>query len=696
MKILFKIHLLHFIFLLSLFHDAFSQQETVTIGDSILSPVIISTFSGEMDIDSYVGTIEYVSPAQIRSTDQSSPLTLLNSISGVYMHSGALNTNRITIRGIGARTPFSTNKLRAYYGQIPLTDGVGETTIEDIDLNNWGHATILKGPVSSTYGSGLGGVLLIEPEKIEKGHNSIKISNDFGSFGLRKHGIIGEVSKGNTSLALGVSNQKSEGYRNNNQFDRYNICQRGVIQFGKNNLEWLGLMVDQFAEIPSSISQQDYLNDPEKAAFTWGASQGFEDYRKYLFGVTWSQYFNPDLDLKTTIYLNHRKNDEARPFNILDEKVFGIGARSAFFLSLKKSSIQFGAEVFTDNYHWMTYENLYEDTNGQGSLRGSLLTDNVERRGYFNLFSEYDYRFSEDFKLNLGLSASQTAYQQEKDFPVQEKTDYSYSLQVSPKVGFEYKPKQNFKLFGIVSRGFSPPSLEETLTPNGNINPDIMPEVGWNYEIGSQGNFFKRRVDLDLSIYLMQIKNLLVSRRTGLDQYIGINAGKTRHAGVEGGLQVKLIRQSNLSLDLNATFSFNNFKFIDFVDEENDYTGNQLTGVPEEKSSNQLTLRYSAFTFGVSHLYISEIPITDGNDVYTDPYHLFDLSLSYDNAWKKLKYRVGYRMNNVFNESYASMIAVNAQGFGNSAPRYYYPGLPTNHQISINIDLNWLNTSSNN
>ena len=674
----------------------FSQQETITIGDSILTPVIIATFSGEMDIDAYVGTIEYVSPNQIEATDQSSPLNLLNSIGGVYMHSGALNTNRITIRGIGARTPFSTNKLRAYYGQIPLTDGVGETTIEDIDLNNWGHATILKGPVSSTYGSGLGGVLLIEPEKIEKGRIGLKFSNDFGSFGFRKYGVIGEMNTGNTSLALGVSNQKSEGYRDNNQFSRYNIYQRGVIKLGKNNIEWLGLFVDQFAEIPSSISEQDYLNEPEKAAFTWGASQGFEDYRKYLVGVTWSRYFNADLALKTTIYLNHRKNDEARPFNILSENVFGVGGRSAFFLSLKKSSFQFGTEVFTDKYHWMTYENLYEDNNDGGSLRGGLLTDNLEQRAYFNIFSEYDYRFSKEFKLNLGLSASKTAYEQEKDFPTQESTDYSYSLQVSPKVGFEYNHTQNIKLFGIISRGFSPPSLEETLTPNGNINPDIMPEVGWNYEIGSKSNFFERRVNLDLSVYIMQIKNLLVSRRTSLDQFIGINAGKTRHAGVEGALHLNLLRKSNLSLDLNSTFSLNNFKFIDFVEEENDYSGNQLTGVPEEKSSNQLTLQYSDFTLGLSHLYISEIPITDGNDVLAAPYNLFDISLSYANECKKVKYRVGYRMNNLFNKSYASMIAVNAQGFGNSAPRYYYPGLPTNHQISIKIDVNWRKTSTNN
>ena len=38
----------------------------------------------------------------------------INQISGVYLLSGALNTNRITIRGVGARTSFGTDKLRMY------------------------------------------------------------------------------------------------------------------------------------------------------------------------------------------------------------------------------------------------------------------------------------------------------------------------------------------------------------------------------------------------------------------------------------------------------------------------------------------------------------------------------------------------------------------------------------------------------
>jgi iron complex outermembrane receptor protein len=40
-------------------------------------------------------------------------------------------------------------------------------------------------------------------------------------------------------------------------------------------------------------------------------------------------------------------------------------------------------------------------------------------------------------------------------------------------------------------------------------------------------------------------------------------------------------------------------------------------------------------------------------------------------------------INNLTNTHYASMLVVNAKGFGGSEPRYYYPGLPRNFFLGI-------------
>ena len=89
----------------------------------------------------------------------------LNQVNGVYSHSAGYNTNRITIRGMGSRSPYSTNKIKAYLNNIPLSNGVGETTIEDFGIEILDQIEINKGPNSSIYGSGLGGNIVLKTSK---------------------------------------------------------------------------------------------------------------------------------------------------------------------------------------------------------------------------------------------------------------------------------------------------------------------------------------------------------------------------------------------------------------------------------------------------------------------------------------------------------------------------------------------------
>ena len=49
----------------------------------------------------------------------------------------------------------------------------------------------------------------------------------------------------------------------------------------------------------------------------------------------------------------------------------------------------------------------------------------------------------------------------------------------------------------------------------------------------------KEKLQYNLSFYRTNISNLLVSRRTDFDEYIGINAGKTTHEGIEFELNKK-------------------------------------------------------------------------------------------------------------------------------------------------------------
>ena len=163
----------------------------------------------------------------------------LNRIPGVYMQSGALNTNRITIRGIGNRSLFSTAKIRAYLDEIPLTSGIGETTIEDIDLSLIEEVEVWKGPTASTYGAGLGGLIKLNSVNTKKEDlsTSLSVGNIFGSYGLRRTvANFQYVNPKKTSLwTVNYNNTHSDGYRENNNYDREAFSVLGKVQTGEKN-----------------------------------------------------------------------------------------------------------------------------------------------------------------------------------------------------------------------------------------------------------------------------------------------------------------------------------------------------------------------------------------------------------------------------------------------------------------------------
>jgi iron complex outermembrane receptor protein len=275
------------------------EQEVINleIDDIILNEVIVGSNLRSRKLKNNPGNIDYLSKQSIQQSNPTIITDRLNQIPGIFMQSGALNTNRITIRGIGSRSPFSTNKIRAYYNDIPLTNGTGETTIEDIDLEAIGSMEVIKGPNSSKYGSGLGGVILINPYDGANLSNSINLNTTMGSFGQLKNGVNLNLNKNNVvSTNLSVNRLSSDGYRENNELDRMNIQLTNEIRLKNDKISFIGYFVDQKAFIPSSLGITDFTTNPEKAANNWAEAQGFEDYYTLHLGLGWDHIISDKAD----------------------------------------------------------------------------------------------------------------------------------------------------------------------------------------------------------------------------------------------------------------------------------------------------------------------------------------------------------------------------------------------------------------
>ena len=661
-----------------------------------LEEIQITTSNFKSELKKLPTAIAVISKQEISSNNLINYAPILNSVSGVLMQNGTLNTNRITIRGIGSRNLFGTAKIRAYYQDIPLTNGSGESTIEDIEMSSLGRMEIWKGPSSSIFGAGLGGAIQLIPYKGQFDQFSIGGDYTFGSFGLQKYGLHLNLGDLKNSANINYTNTHSNGYRQNNELDRQVITIATNHFLNDNNkLVFIGNYIALKAFIPSSLNEEDYINNPESAAPAWGDAKGYEDYKKGLFGLSWQHAYNSKSKQYTSIFASYLDSYEPRPFNILEEKTKSIGLRtrilseSEVFNHLLKWTV--GGEIFYDGNAYKTFENLYKDfPPDTGSVQGEILSDFKELRTYYNLFFDLQYILTNKTILSLGLNFNQTFYKLEDEYQSNGKDfsgNYSFEPIWSPKIGVTHQFTQYLSIYATISHGFSPPTLEETLLPDGLINTEIKPETGWNFEIGNRGVFIQNKLFYDIALYRMNVKNLLVARRTSEDEFIGINAGSTQYNGLEITMNYYFLQSKKVNLLFSNSASFNDFKFKEFVYLDEVYSGNQLTGMPKFSFNSSLRLTTGiGFYAYLNYYYLGEIPIRDDNSVYSDKYQLVNTKIGYRNSISKKFYLDAFvGINNLFNEKYASMLLINAASFGNNKPRYYYPGEPINFYLGVNL-----------
>ncbi|MDT0538455.1 TonB-dependent receptor domain-containing protein [Croceitalea sp. P059] len=664
----------------------FSQKDSVNLLNEV---ILIEDFVKKKAVG--------ITPSdQLNITDleQYSPIDFasgLNEISGLYVLSGALNTNRITIRGVGARTPFSTDKLRMYFNGIPITNGTGVSTIEAYDFENMGRIEVVKGPKGTSLGANLGGVILLNTKPPEVGKTFLSNTFTIGSFNMLKDNLSFRHSEKGFNLNLSYNHLRTDGFRQNNSFERDGFLLTSSVKlYPKGKLDFLVNYIDYTASIPSSINQTDFSEDPRRAAANWLAARGFETNKYALAGLSLSHFFNDDLKITSSIFYTYLDHYEPRPFNILDEFTNGYGFRSLLEGTIFKGDFTIGAELYKDEYNWQTFFNQFRDNDGNGSLQGAQLSDNKEFRSQLNLFGTYAYQLTPKLTAQVGLALNQTNFDfrdlfNDEDENTSAKRDFEAIL--LPSVGLEYQIKKGI-LYANIGRGFSNPGLEETLTPDEVINPNIEQEKGVNYELGGRFLLFTNQLSINAAVYQMNITDLLVAERINEDQFIGRNAGETKHQGFELDLRYRQKINGNWSLIPRLSYSYSNHSFVDFIDGDDNFSGNDLAGVPRHRINSGIALRRANdFVFNLTHQFVDDILLNDANTLSSEAFNVFNLSTRYNTSiTNNLKLGINFGLNNLFNTNYAQSVLINATGFGGAAPRYFYPGNGRNYFTGMRLN----------
>lgn len=650
-----------------------------------LNEIVVKGLLHQSKLKNIPASVSLLKKSDLELISGISYLDKLNQLPGIFVHTGTFNTNRITIRGIGSRTPYGTNRVKAFYNDIPLTSADGTTNIEDIDKALINSIDIYKGPKSAVYGAGLGGIILLSDKNYLKEGWHGELSAMAGMFETYNPVINLHYKKNKLSVAAFYSNAQSNGFRQNNSYMRNSSQIKLGYKTQRNSTEMFFHYIDLNAQIPSSLNFDDFTESPDIAASNWLSVEGHEKYRKLISGLSNEMKINDKISNKTVLYANISDSYESRPFNILDDKNQRLGLKSYLNYNSAIWNIKFGFEIVDEKYDW----EIYETNSG---VQGFLLNSYSEQRNQATLFTDVKLSLKK-MVIEAGLSYNYQSYKLDDLLPEQEDLsgDYKYKDIVAPFIGANYEFNEMLNFYSSYSYGFSYPTVEETLLPDGQINNNLKPETGNCFDLGLRLNLFEGNLYINAGAYYLLIDNLLVTERLTEDIFTGKNAGKTIHSGFELSAIALFNNKENFNLP-KLKFTISNTigqnKFSNFIDNDIDYKNKTLPGIPVFNISTTLELKYSfGLYLNLNNNSFGKQYLDDANSDFYGAYqvtHLkFGYKWSFDKKRKSLNFHFG--INNLFDKRYASMILVNAPSFGGRLPRYYYPGRPRYFQGGVSF-----------
>jgi len=677
-----------FIFLILLSAQLIIRGQDVS-ADSLkeiqLSEVTVRAFEQNRKLKDIPGAIALISKQMLERFSSASIVSAINTTPGVKMEERSPGSYRFNIRGSSLRSPFGVRNVKVYYNDIPFTDPGGTTYLNQLGYYNFNSVEIIKGPGSSLYGAGTGGVLLIESmnENEQAGiiaeytTGSYNLQNAYASFTTRSENLISRTS---------YQHQQSDGYRNHSELKRNVISWSGNFKLNEGRqLKTSFIYGNLFYETPGALTLTEFNSNakmarPGNALFPGAEVAKAAIYQKtFVAGASYSQHLTANLESKSSLYGAYTQllNPAIRNYGRNSEP--HAGGRTVLKWVKKIREAALGITGGGEWQQGFASFSIHKNKNGNADSVQTL--DEVRNRQSF-LFGQATLE-NKNWLLITGASVNilKINFQRFSPTPLAEQKR-KISNELTPRVSLLYKLK-SINIYSGISKGFSSPTTAELLPTGSAINLDLNAEEGVNYDAGLRGTIFKN-LYVDINLFFLSLKNTIVQRRDAGGGEFFINAGKTKQRGIETQVSHPLFASASLINRSNFWFShtYHDFEYKDFKQLNLDFSGNKLPGVAPHVISTGIDILLNNGLLGtLSYYYSDKIPLSDATDVYANSYHLIGAKIGYQ-KWFNSKWRIKIvaGAENVLDEKYSLGNDIN--GFGG---RYYNVAAGRNYFVSINF-----------
>ncbi|MFC0771343.1 TonB-dependent receptor [Terrimonas alba] len=652
-----------------------------------LAPVAITTISSKMIQDAKPVTVDQV----------------LNKVSGVYMVNLGNEQHSMSIR-----QPMTTKSLFLYLEDgIPIrTTGLfNHNALLEMNMAAVKNIEVIKGPSSSLYGSeAIGGVvnfITVAPTAVPVAKLSLQGNN----IGYKRTDLQTSFSKGKWGFALsGYYADKRNSFIEYSDFHKANLTARIDYRFGEktlltNSVTWMNYYSDMTGGIDSSRFVDKSFGS--NYTFTYREVKGLR-YRSAL-SHNWSD------NSKTTASVIFRDNsigqnpayaikDDYRrlsngtwtgkkdlahgEINEVSFNSYALMIQHKQNLNWKKAVLIGGLNVdispsrYSAEYIRVNKDSVSRIYTGYQSM-DSMLTHYKSDINNYAAFANFEFSPVEKLRVVASLRYDLFHYEfnnylQPSSYSGSPDTQNNFK-RVSSKIGFTYNFSSTAGVYANYSEGFVPPQVTEMY--KGVKVPELKPAVFYNYEVGGWSELVKGKLSADISVYQLEGANEIISVRMDDGSSHNMNAGKTRHKGIEFGLNASPVK----SISLRFSSALSKHRFTEFVEKGVSYNGNEMNGAPNWMHNAEIWWRpafVNGLRLGVEWQKIGNYYMDPMNTVKYDGYDVFHVRVGY--KWKAIELWVN--MMNAADKYYA--YTSSKSNFGYS----YTPAEPRHFNMGISYD----------
>lgn len=567
----------------------FAQTDSLRQRTYNIDEVVVTGTRNETDIRHLPMTVSVVNRSRIEKRYDPSLLPLLTEqvpglfttsrgIMGYGVSTGA--AGGMSLRGIGG-SPTA--------GLLVLIDGhpqymglMGHPIADAYQSMMTDRVEVLRGPASVLYGSNaMGGVINIVTRKMQEDGVKTNAQIGYGSYNTLQTEISNRVRKGRFSSMVTGSYNRTDGHRDDMEFEQYGGYAKLGYDFNSFWKLWGDVNITQFkASNPGEISNPYIDND---SRITRGmTSFALENHYDKTSGAL-SFFYN---------WGRHKINDGYHPGGTPQVSHFNSKDRM-MGLSWYQS-----ATFFTGNRITAGFD--YQHFGGESWNR--VIATGERKPGVDKQMDEFAGYV--DFRQDLGEWLS-------LDAGIRVDHHSHVGTEWIPQGGLSFHLPRRMEMKAMVSKGFRNPTIREMymFPPQ---NPDLKPECLMNYELSFSQRLLNGALFYGVNLYYIDGKNMIATVPTN-GKPLNVNTGEIENWGIETNIGYRITSH----WQVNANYSWLHMK-------------NPVVAAPEHKLYAGVDFTQGRWSISTGLQYIKDLHtnVTKGKEKQ-DSFVLWNLRANY-------------------------------------------------------------------